>query len=553
MRLVPSSRLPRQLLPVLVACCLAAVCVRPASAKPAEGPPWLKLDRVTADPSWLDGIARVRLYVSAMTLEGGVIPIAGKNEWVLQVGSAKKKLPYLTGQFKGVKDDDIALMLVLDTSSEMAADLPAIKEAAAAFINALPKDTSVGVVGYAEDVEGDRRVGSQKRALETLGELEGATIPSPVNLVKAVDYAVKGLRKAKPADGRGLRKMIVVVSDGQDVEHTAGRFRNVARKADRYDIRIHTMAYTTGQDREPMRGLAELSKVTFGTFRLVYSSHSFGANFEQLLKEVEQQYVLTYYVPADDLEGKKLKLLAKDIVSNDGKVKKVECGKDECGGAAMCAAGTCVRRPDGSGRGIFGWILLIGGIAVGGLVVLVGIGFVLTRRQERRAAGAALAAAMAENAAAAAPDHRILPQGPQGGVVAPAAGRGAPAMPPAGQIPGAPAGRVQPQGHAMPVHAAAPSVPSFVILSGAHQGRTVPVHHGFRMGKAPDCHLVLADDNFASGHHAHIEVDKGGGCTLVDEHSTNGTFINGVRAVRQRLSSGMLVKVGSTEMRFLQG
>lgn len=559
MNLVLPWRLPRQLLLVLVACSFVFASGRPAWAKPAAGPPWLKLDRVTAEPSWLEGIARVRLYVSAITLEGGVIPISGKNEWVLQVGSAKKKLPYLTGQFKGVQDDDVAVMLVVDTSFEMAADLPAIKEAAAAFIGALPKDTSVGVIGYSEDVEGDRRVGSKKSALDALNDLDGASVPSPVNLIKAVDYAVKGLRKAKPADGRGLRKIIVVVSDGRDVEHTAGRFRSVARKADRYDIRIHTLAYTTTQDREPMRGLAELSKATFGTFRLVYSSHSFGGNFEQLLKEIEQQYVLTYYVPTDELEGKKLKVLAKDIVSNDGKVKKVECGKDECGGGAMCAAGTCVSRGEAGGRGFLGWILVIGGGLVGLLVLLVGIGYVLTRRQERRAAGQALAAAMAENAAAV-PDHRIVGQGPQGGVAraptghVPSQGPGQiqgqiPGQNP-GQNPGQVPGRIQPQGR---VPAAAPGVPSFIVLSGAHQGRTVPVHHGFRMGKAPDCQLVLADDNFASSHHAHIELDKGGGCTLVDDHSTNGTFVNGVRSVRQRLSSGMLVKVGSTEMRFLQG
>ncbi|HUH04962.1 MAG TPA: hypothetical protein VML75_23355, partial [Kofleriaceae bacterium] len=67
MNLVLPRRLSRQLLLVLVACFLAA-SGRPAWTKPAAGPPWLKLDRVSAEPSWLDGVARVRLYVSAITL-----------------------------------------------------------------------------------------------------------------------------------------------------------------------------------------------------------------------------------------------------------------------------------------------------------------------------------------------------------------------------------------------------------------------------------------------------------------------------------------------------
>jgi pSer/pThr/pTyr-binding forkhead associated (FHA) protein len=63
--------------------------------------------------------------------------------------------------------------------------------------------------------------------------------------------------------------------------------------------------------------------------------------------------------------------------------------------------------------------------------------------------------------------------------------------------------------------------------------------------------MVLRDDRFASGHHAHVLMDTAGGCTLVDRGSTNGTFVNGVREREKRLIHGMLIKIGSTEARFL--
>ncbi len=89
------------------------------------------------------------------------------------------------------------------------------------------------------------------------------------------------------------------------------------------------------------------------------------------------------------------------------------------------------------------------------------------------------------------------------------------------------------------------------MIEGPYQGQRVPLHHGFKIGKAPDCQMSLANDSHASGHHAHIDMDARGTCTLVDDRSTNGTFINGVRTMNKQLSHGMLIQVGSTKMRFL--
>jgi pSer/pThr/pTyr-binding forkhead associated (FHA) protein len=119
---------------------------------------------------------------------------------------------------------------------------------------------------------------------------------------------------------------------------------------------------------------------------------------------------------------------------------------------------------------------------------------------------------------------------------------------------------VQPQGvgqrtGAAPAPTARTGSPGYLyVVKGDRQGQSIPLHHGFRIGKAPSCDLVLAADNFASTFHAHIQVDKGGNATLVDDNSTNGTFVNGVRATApKRLMHGMLIRCGQTELRFMQG
>ena len=76
------------------------------------------------------------------------------------------------------------------------------------------------------------------------------------------------------------------------------------------------------------------------------------------------------------------------------------------------------------------------------------------------------------------------------------------------------------------------------------------LQHGFLIGKAPTSHLVL-DDGYTSSQHAQIVMDAAGTCRLFDHHSTNGTFVNGVRVSDVVLQHGMAVRIGSIELRFL--
>jgi pSer/pThr/pTyr-binding forkhead associated (FHA) protein len=70
------------------------------------------------------------------------------------------------------------------------------------------------------------------------------------------------------------------------------------------------------------------------------------------------------------------------------------------------------------------------------------------------------------------------------------------------------------------------------------------------IGRAEDNAISLAEDEFASGHHARVESARDG-VWIVDLGSTNGTFVNGERLNgRKRLHDGDLVQVGDTELRF---
>ena len=106
---------------------------------------------------------------------------------------------------------------------------------------------------------------------------------------------------------------------------------------------------------------------------------------------------------------------------------------------------------------------------------------------------------------------------------------------------------------APPAHPAAsfiaPGAPIFIIVNGPQAGQRVALKHGFTIGKAAGSDLDLSHDGFASTNHAVVTFD-GAAWQLIDQGSTNGTFVNGNRVQQVRLDAGTTVRLGSTEVRF---
>ncbi len=68
------------------------------------------------------------------------------------------------------------------------------------------------------------------------------------------------------------------------------------------------------------------------------------------------------------------------------------------------------------------------------------------------------------------------------------------------------------------------------------------------LGRGTDCDIVL-DDPGVSRHHAEVTLD-GGGASLRDLGSTNGSYVDGERATAARLSHGSVITVGRTRILF---
>jgi hypothetical protein len=490
---------------LLVALVVLATITTRARGEDEQHPSYrVVVDRVELEPSTLTG-ARLRVYLSALSIEGQRLDLTEPKSIRMFVGPGEKQLPHALGTYDA-SGGATAVVVVLQVSLDLADALPAITDALDRDLLATLGDRAqVAILPYGETV-GAGKLEKPRLARAQLAAIATDNSAGEPVMVDAVERALILLRKlgADPS----VRKMIVLIGDGRDRGSDRERVTAVGKRAAKLGVRIHTIAYSPADVRRPLLALGELAKQSLGTFRWPGRGHkptadSWSEAFKQLHEEIAKQYVITYFVGADDdVAGKKLHVVTSgrtEATSNEVRIPDTA----SCAGAACetgyCGAGRCIVPAGERGRGVLGWVAIVGGGVVASVVVLGFIGFVMTRRAQR----------------AAAPD--------------PVPVTAAPAV-------------------AAPVAVAPP--PALLVMNGPLAGHRALIHNGFLIGTQPGCHLVL-EDGFASSQHAQIGIDAQGSCRLYDRGSTNGTFLNGVPVRESALEHGATIRIGTTELRFL--
>jgi serine/threonine-protein kinase len=89
-----------------------------------------------------------------------------------------------------------------------------------------------------------------------------------------------------------------------------------------------------------------------------------------------------------------------------------------------------------------------------------------------------------------------------------------------------------------------------LVVAGPDLGRLFPLTPGVTLqlgrGKSSETNLT---DKFASKVHCQVQWE-GEQPILVDQGSTGGTFVNGVRVSREALQPGAVIRIGQTQLRF---
>jgi subtilisin family serine protease len=94
-----------------------------------------------------------------------------------------------------------------------------------------------------------------------------------------------------------------------------------------------------------------------------------------------------------------------------------------------------------------------------------------------------------------------------------------------------------------------PWTASLQFLSGPQTGQILVLYPGLiTIGRTPE-NTICVPSSTVTSHHAHILVNAQG-CTLVDLHSTNGTYVNEQRIQQHFLQPNDLITIGPLNVRF---
>ncbi len=525
------------------------------------------VDRVDLEPSSLGG-NRLRIYLSALTVQGQLLDLTDPKSIKLIVGTSEKKVPFALGHYNAL-GANTAIVFIVQVTQDFQPSLGTLSDALDAVVLAPMNEhtTQAAVLTFGDSVGAGKLAATKTAHTKLTGVQSDGTTGDPA-LLDTIERALLLLRKAQTEpEGRPIRKLIVVVGDGRDRSGDRDRVTRVGKRAAKEGVRIHTLGFSPNDVRRPLFLLGELSKQSLGTFRWVRGkgADSWTAPAEQLRDEIAKQYVLTYFLPADDeVANKKLKIVAvgrTEVTSNEVRIpSEATCGGQACEAGMYCASDRCIAVAAATGRGIFGWLLLVGGIAVGGVVVLGFIGYMIQRSKEPPLPFPFPGQPGANPGAAG-----LVPGGP--GVVPGAPGApnvaGMPILaPPPGKQPKPPKKKREkkasmPPPVVAPTAASVPAVaapvaargPWLFIMTGPRAGERLALRHGFWIGKASGCDFVI-DDGYASSQHAQLGQDTSGAYWLYDRGSTNGTFVNGTRVLEQSLAHNAVIQIGSMQLRF---
>jgi Ca-activated chloride channel family protein len=211
----------------------------------------------------------------------------------------------------GTLESTKIVVLAIDTSISMEAEdvspsrIDAAREAATAFLDAVPEGVAVGVVGFDGTarhlISPTTRIDAVRRVIEgsidhgSLGE--GTAIGEAVfRGIEAIESSVEAAGEAAASESGEAAGTVVVLSDG---ETTMGRSNDEAATAARSaGIPVHTIAFGTdaGTIQDPFNGeipvpvneqaLAELARQTEGKAMTAVSVEELSQVYENLGRSV---------------------------------------------------------------------------------------------------------------------------------------------------------------------------------------------------------------------------------------------------------------------------
>ena len=281
-------------LPALVAAC-GLVIAGPSLAQERPAP--------TDEPVFSSGLEMVNLTLSVRDALGTLVDDLSADDFrVTEDGRPQAVRLFARAVEPGEREALVLdLGLLLDTSESMARELRLSQEAAARFLEAIPRAHELLTVFFDQDIRISRYDSEQQQGL--IERIFDAKSSGNTALYDAITVYL-----SRVADASG-RKVLVLFTDGDDTtsEVSLSEMMGLVRGS---SVTIYPIAFTgsfTPGDRRALSARAfvqQLADLSGGVLFLPQTSKDLPRIYDKILEELSSQYVIGYVSDSARRDGK---------------------------------------------------------------------------------------------------------------------------------------------------------------------------------------------------------------------------------------------------------
>lgn len=242
------------------------------------------------NPVFTADTKEVTLYVSVLDKDGKIIPdIPKTNFHVLENG--------IEQTIKAFSRDDVpvSMCIVIDSSGSMKDKHSRVVAAAVALIRASNKDDEICFVNFNDLAYKDQSftndIGKLEMAMENIDNHGGTAMRDA--LAGTIDYVKR--------DGKRDKKVIVLVTDGNDNSSSKTTLEDLVRIARDSEVLIYSIGILSEEDRgeakKAKRALDQLAEVSGGYAYYPKTLSEVEQITPQIAHEIRNQYILAYTPP----------------------------------------------------------------------------------------------------------------------------------------------------------------------------------------------------------------------------------------------------------------
>ena len=201
----------------------------------------------------------------------------------------------------------LSVVVMLDTSGSMTANLDLLKNAAEKFVIRLLPFDRARIGSFSDKIDLSPAFTSDRDALVRYLH-EDVDFGNPTRLWDAAAVSMDALAEETN------RRVVLLFTDGDDTASTQHSLRDVMRRAQAEDFMVYGIGFRSrvmGTITRPDPGLKKLATETGGGYFELKTSDELNATFSAVADELHRQYVLGFTPTALDGKVHKLSVVAK--------------------------------------------------------------------------------------------------------------------------------------------------------------------------------------------------------------------------------------------------